>query len=127
MAELTRLLRARHVAVLGGGAWCEAVIGAARRMGFSGDLWPVHPAGKEIGGRPAFRSLAKLPGTPDATFLGINRHATIETVAELRGMGAGGAVCFASGFTEALAEDDTGANLQAELVQAAGDMFSRSS
>ena len=122
MAELTRLLRARHVAVLGGGAWCEAVIGAARRMGFSGDLWPVHPAGKEIGGRPAFRSLAKLPGTPDATFLGINRHATIETVAELRSMGAGGAVCFASGFTEALAEDDTGANLQADLVQAAGDM-----
>jgi acetyl-CoA synthetase len=37
-------------------------------------------------------------------------------------MGAGGAVCFASGFSEAVAEDAAGSDLQAALVAAAGDM-----
>jgi acyl-CoA synthetase (NDP forming) len=37
-------------------------------------------------------------------------------------MGAGGAVCFASGFLESQAETQDGASLQAELVSAAGDM-----
>ena len=37
-------------------------------------------------------------------------------------MGAGGAVCFASGFSEAVAEDADGGDLQDQLVEAAGDM-----
>ena len=40
----------------------------------------------------------------------------------LGGFGAGGAVCFASGFAEAEAEDAAGAALQAQLVAAAGEM-----
>ena len=43
---------------------------------------------------------ADLPEAPDATFIGVNRFATIDVVAELRAMGAGGAICFASGWTE---------------------------
>ncbi|HAW46431.1 MAG TPA: acyl-CoA synthetase, partial [Roseovarius sp.] len=58
-----------------------------------------------------------LPAAPDATFLGINRHATVEMVGALAGLGAGGAVCFASGWREA-GED----GLQAALVEAAGPM-----
>ncbi|HSF62957.1 MAG TPA: acetate--CoA ligase family protein, partial [Paracoccaceae bacterium] len=58
-----------------------------------------------------------LPSPPDATFVGVNRHATLDVVAELAAMGAGGATCFASGWEE------TGeAALQARLVRAAGDM-----
>jgi acetate---CoA ligase (ADP-forming) len=45
---------------------------------------------------PCFPALAALPGAPDATFVGVNRHATLDVVAELAAMGAGGAVCFAS-------------------------------
>ncbi|MDQ7071683.1 MAG: acetate--CoA ligase family protein, partial [Rhodobacterales bacterium] len=55
-------------------------------------------------------------------FIGINRTATIEVVRDLSEMGAGGAVCFASGFSEAQVEDRSAANLQAQLVAAAGDM-----
>jgi acyl-CoA synthetase (NDP forming) len=65
----------------------------------------------------AYRSLADLPAAPDATFIGVNRHATLEVVAELATMGAGGATCFASGWTEA-----GEAELQARLVEAAEDM-----
>lgn len=66
--------------------------------------------------------LEDWPGGIDAAFIGINRHATIETVEVLRALGAGGAVCFASGFTEAAGEDEAGRDLQARLVAAAGDM-----
>jgi len=61
--------------------------------------------------------LDALPEAPDAVFVGVNREATIDIVAELAAMGAGGAICFASGWTEAGAGD-----LQARLVRAAGDM-----
>ncbi len=86
-------------------------------MGFDGPVWPVHPTREEIGGARCYRSLADLPGPPDATFIGVNRHATLDVVAELAAMGAGGATCFASGWEEAGEAD-----LQARLVAAAGDM-----
>lgn len=70
----------------------------------------------------AFRSVADLPGVPDAVFVGVNREATVEVVAELRARGAGGAVCFASGFAEAEAELAGGRDLQSALLAAAGEM-----
>ncbi|WP_146348032.1 acetate--CoA ligase family protein [Phaeobacter marinintestinus] len=120
--DLDRLFRPRTIAVIGGGAWCAAIIGAARRIGYSGEIFPVHPSGKNIAGLKAYKRLEDWPGAIDAAFIGINRHATIEAVDALQALGAGGAVCFASGFTEAQAEDDNGADLQAQLVAAAGDM-----
>ncbi|PWE32660.1 acyl-CoA synthetase [Maritimibacter sp. 55A14] len=120
--DLSRLLRPRSIAVIGGGAWGRAVVSQTLRMGFSGAVWPVHPSAAEIGGLRAHTDLAALPGVPDAVFIGVNRHATVELVAELAAMGAGGAVCFASGFREAAAEDGSGGDLQQALCRAAGDM-----
>jgi len=122
MQNLSRLMHPRSIAVVGGGAWCASIIGAARRIGFKGEIFPVHPEGRDIAGLRALRRLADWPGAIDAAFIGVNRHATIDIVAQLRGLNAGGAVCFASGFTEAQAEDDRGSDLQAQLVAAAGDM-----
>ncbi|MBU9699839.1 acetate--CoA ligase family protein [Rhodobacteraceae bacterium HSP-20] len=116
MRDLTRLLRPRSIAVLGSG-WAANVVEQCRKMGFDGPVWPVHPSRDAIAGAPCFRTLADLPHAPDATFIGVNRHATLDVVAELAAMGAGGATCFASGWEEAGEAD-----LQAKLVQAAGDM-----
>jgi acetate---CoA ligase (ADP-forming) len=116
MVDLSRLLRPRHIAVLGA-SWAENVIAQCAKMGFAGQVWPVHPTRTEIGGLRAYASLADLPEAPDATFIGVNRHATIGLVEELAAIGAGGAICFASGWTEA---GEPG--LQAQLVAAAGDM-----
>ena len=91
-------------------------------MRFAGEIWPVHPKAEEIAGLPAFASVADLPEAPDACFIGVNRHATVDIVAQLAARGAGGAVCFASGFLEAQAEDSDGADLQARLLDAAGEM-----
>ena len=120
--SLARLLRPRSLAVVGGGAWGAAVIREARRIGFEGPIWPVHPGRAEIGGIAAVAGLDLLPGVPDAVFLGINRQASVAAVAELAAMGAGGAICFASGFREAVAELADGGDLQQALVAAAGGM-----
>ena len=114
--NLSRLLRPKSIAVLGAG-WARNVIEQCGKMGFAGPVWPVHPTRAEIGGLKAYASLSDLPGVPDATFIGVNRHATVDVVAELAAMGAGGAICFASGWTEA---GEPG--LQVQLVAAAGDM-----
>lgn len=122
MKSLKRLFRPDSIAVIGGGTWCTAVIEQCRKMGFAGDIWPVHPKAEEVAGLPAYQDIEALPFAPDASFIGINRLATIDVVKALSARGAGGAVCFASGFLEAEAEDSEGANLQQRLLEAAGDM-----
>ena len=116
MMDLNRLLRPKSIAVLGAG-WARNVIEQCGKMGFAGPVWPVHPTKAEIGGLQAYPALADLPGVPDATFVGVNRHATIDVVAELSAMGAGGAICFASGWAEAGEPE-----LQERLVTASGAM-----
>ncbi|NRP13184.1 hypothetical protein XMM379_000661 [Aliiroseovarius sp. xm-m-379] len=116
--NLSRLLQPKSIVVIGGGAWCSAILDQCHKMGFSGEIWRVHPKG----GDGVYARIEDLPHPPDAAFIGINRFATIEAVAALSAMKAGGAVCFASGFSEALAEDAEGADLQKKLLCAAGDM-----
>ena len=114
---VARLLRPRRIAVIGGEA-AARVAEQCDRMGFDGALWPVHPTRETVAGRRVFRSIDALPGTPDAAFVGVNRHATIDAVAALSRLGAGGAVCYASGFLEA----PDGGQLQRDLVDAAAGM-----
>jgi len=116
--RLERVLRPKSIAAIGG-LQAGRVVEQCRLMGFEGDIWPVHPTKQEVHGVKAYASIADLPGVPDAAFIGVNRYLTIEVIRELRDMGCGGGVCFAAGFLEA---DETGAQLQAELIAAAGDM-----
>ena len=122
MAGLDRLFRPKSVAVIGGGYWARSIIEQCRKIGFQGAIYPIYPRATDVDGIPVYRTLADLPETPDAAFICVNRNATIDVVRELSQMGAGGAVCFASGFLESQAETQDGASLQAELVSAAGDM-----
>ena len=120
--DLSRLLNPSLIAVVGGGAWCTGIVGAARRIGYSGRIVPVHPEGKVIAGLQSVRALAEIDAPIDAAFICVNRHATIGVVESLRALDAGGAVCFASGFREAQAESADGGDLQDRLLDAAGDM-----
>ena len=116
--RLERVLRPKSIAAIGG-LQAGRVVEQCRLMGFEGDIWPVHPSKAEVHGVKAYASIADLPGVPDAAFIGVNRHLTIDVIRQLRDIGCGGAVCFAAGFLEA---DEAGARLQAELIEAAGDM-----
>ena len=82
-----------------------------------GEIWPVHPHREQIANRNCYRDLNALPQSPDATFIGVNRHQTIEMVEQLNRMDAGGAVCYASGFKET--GDDS---LNDKLIETAGNM-----
>ena len=101
--DLSRLLRPASVAVLGG-AWANNVIKQLQKAGYSGAIWPVHPKHEHIRGIHCVARLEDLPGIPDASFIGVNRELTIACVQQLSRMGAGGAVCFASGFLESEAD-----------------------
>ena len=122
MLGLDRLFRPKSVAVIGGGFWACSIIEQCRKIGFQGAIYPIHTKSNEIDGLQVYRTLGDLPEPPDAAFICVNRNATIQVVRDLAHMGAGGAVCFASGFLESQAETQDGATLQAELVAAAGDM-----
>ena len=114
--DLTRLLRPRSIAVCGG-AWARNVEEQCAKMGFAGEIWTVNPRRAAAGEPGCFSSIADLPRAPDAAFVGVNREAAIEAVAELARAGAGGAVCFAAGFGEAGRGE-----LENRLVAAAGAM-----
>ena len=117
-AGLRRLLRPRHIAVFGGRLAAE-VIRQSERIGFGGDIWPVNPGRAELGGRRCYPDVDALPEAPDASFIAVPREATIDMVGALSARGAGGAVCYASGFAEA---GDEGGALQEALVEAAGNL-----
>lgn len=116
--RLLRLLAPKSIAVIGG-TEAGRVVHQCNLLGFEGEIWPVSRSKDEVHGHPCFRSLDGLPHAPDAAFIAIKREPTIEAVAQLRAMGAGGAVCYASGFAES---GEAGQRLQRDLVEAAGDM-----
>ena len=115
---LRRLFSPRHIAVFGGNAAAEA-IRQCRKLGFSGEIWPVHPRKESVEGLPCFADVASLPDAPDASFIAVPREATVEIVGELAKRGAGGAICYASGFAEV---GGVGLELQQQLVKNAGAM-----
>ena len=118
MRALGRLLRPKSIAVIGGGAWCEAVVRRCLDAAFEGPVWPLHPTRESMIDLPVFKTVESLPAAPDASFIGVNRHKTINLVKALHDRGGGGAVCFASGFKEAA----DGGQLQDALLSAAGSM-----
>ena len=122
MRDLSRMLNPCSISVIGGGFWAGNVVRQCREIGFSGKLWPVNPTRAAVGGVAALADIDDLPAPPDAVFIGVNRNLTIEVVAKLAAMGAGGATCFASGFSEAQRESGVGAELQIKLLAAAGEM-----
>ena len=115
---LRRLLSPRHVAVFGGRAAAE-VVRQCQHLGFAGEIWPVHPRHEFMEGLRCYPDVAALPAAPDASFIAVPRQGTIELVAELSAHGAGGVICYASGFAEVGGE---GVAMQQQLVAAAGDM-----
>lgn len=119
--ELGRLLNPRSIVVIGGKE-AERVVEQCDKFGFDGEIWPVHPKREAMCGRPCLRSLDELPSAPDAAYVAVNRERSVDMVRQLAAMGAGGAVCYAAGFAEAEGEKDGSADLQAQLVEAAGEM-----
>ena len=116
--DLARLLKPRSICVVGGRE-AARVIEQCRLMEFPGAIYAVHPTRPELEGIPCFPNVQDLPEAPDATFIGVNRELTVDVVRSLAARGAGGAVCYASGFSES---GEDGEILQTALLEAAKGM-----
>ena len=116
--NLKRMLAPRHLAFIGGRSMARALKRCADG-GYLGEIWLVNPQHDSLEGVPCVRRIADLPCGPDAVFIATNRELTLTCVAELAAKGAGGAICYASGFAETGAE---GQALQQQLLKAAGHM-----
>ena len=109
--RLTRLLHPRSIAFVGG-ARAQLAADQTTKFGYDGDIWWVHP-------NSDFPTLADLPVVPDAVFVGVAADRAIDVVGEANRLGVAGAVVYAAEFAES---GEAGADRQARLVAAAGDM-----
>lgn len=116
-ATLPRLLAPRHIALIGG-QWADAAAAAAQAIGYSGEVWRVHPSRPSSAESRYFRSVDELPDAPDAAFIAAPNHEVPAIAAALARRGAGGFVCFAAGFSETGTSE--GQRLTAALENAAG-------
>jgi acetyl-CoA synthetase len=116
---LQRLLAPRTLALIGGD-WADAAQRASGAIGYTGELWRLHPSRPSSAAQHYFRSVEELPAAPDATFIAAPNREVPAIAAALARRGAGGFVCFAAGFSEAGTEE--GERLTRELVAGAGEL-----
>ena len=116
--DIRRLIAPRSIALVGAGAWTDAVAAGNAAIGYSGAIWRVHPSRASTAAATYYRSVADLPGTPDATFLAVPNHEAPAVALALAARGAGGFVCFSAGFAET--GTAAGRRLTDELALSAG-------
>jgi acyl-CoA synthetase (NDP forming) len=116
--NIHRLIAPRSIALIGAGAWTDAVAAGNTAIGYSGALWRVHPTRPSTAATTYYRSVADLPGVPDAAFIAVPNHEAPSVAGALATHGAGGFVCFSAGFSETGTE--SGHLLTRELLGNAG-------
>lgn len=116
--NLQRLLAPRTMAFIGG-TQAERTLTTLRTKPFDGDVYVVHPTRKEMAGYTCLPSIEALPESPDAVFLAVNADASIDALKSLHQIGAGGVVCYASGFAEI---GEAGMERNRAFIAAARDM-----
>jgi acetyl-CoA synthetase len=97
--EIKRLLVPRSLALIGG-AWTDAVEAGNRVIGYTGEIWRVHPTRPSTADTVYYRSVEELPGSPDAAFVAVPNREVPNIAAALHQCGGGGFVCFTAGFSE---------------------------
>jgi acetate---CoA ligase (ADP-forming) len=117
-ADIHRLIAPRSIALIGAGAWTDAVAAGNVAIGYTGALWRVHPTRESTATTTYYRSITDLPGVPDAAFLAVPNHEAPTVAAALAAREAGGFVCFTAGFSETGTE--SGHRLTRELAGSAG-------
>jgi acyl-CoA synthetase (NDP forming) len=112
------LFAPKTVAVVGasskGGALPNIFIRRIREFGYSGEIYPIHPAAAEIDGLPAYKSLADTPKPVDYAYIAIS-------AAQISGMlaAANGRVRYAQVVSSGFGEVEEGVVLQDDLAAAA--------
>jgi acetyl-CoA synthetase len=118
MPDIRRLIAPRSIALIGAGAWTDAVAVGNAAIRYSGSIWRVHPTRDSTQETRYYRSVAELPDSPDAAFIAVPNREAPAVAAALAARGGGGFVCFSAGFSET--GTDLGRRLTDELSDSAG-------
>jgi acyl-CoA synthetase (NDP forming) len=117
-ANLNRLISPKSIAVVGNRG-ADFVIRESKKLGYNQKIWAIHPTLNSLEGVKCYRDIKDLPEAPDATFIAVNAESAIDIVADLKSIGGGGAVLYASGFGEV---GEEGIKRNQRLVAAADGM-----
>jgi acyl-CoA synthetase (NDP forming) len=117
--DIKRLLVPRTLALIGG-AWTDAVARGNERIGYTGEVWRVHPSRASSAATTYYRCVEELPGIPDAAFVAVPSRDVATVAAALRARDGGGFVCFAAGFSETGTAE--GERLTQELITSAAPL-----
>jgi acetyl-CoA synthetase len=118
--DIQRLIAPRSIALIGAGAWTDAVAAGNVTLGYRGTLWRVHPTRPSTPTTTYYRSVADLPAAPDAAFVAVPNTQAAAVAGALAARGCGGFVCFSAGFSEIGSE--LGHRLTQDLLNQAGDL-----
>ena len=120
---IARLIRPRHVAVVGASADPSKTAGRPiaylQKHGYSGEIYPVNPRAESVAGLKSYADVASLPQAPDVAIVLVGIERATQAVRELAALGTPAAIVLASGYAEIGPE---GAQRQLELKEAAGAM-----
>ena len=116
--NLTRLISPKSIAVVGNRG-ANFAIRESKKLGFNQKIWAIHPTLDFLEGIKCYKDIKDLPEAPDATFIAVNAESAIDIVADLKSIGGGGAVLYASGFGEL---GEIGIKRNQRLVEAADGM-----
>ena len=115
---LSRIFAPRHVAVIGAsdrpGSVGHAIVNNLQM--FPGTCSFVNPRQREVCGRPAYPSIAAVPGPVDMAVISVPAAGVPQVIHDCAAAGVGGAVVISAGFREVGAE---GLELERRMVEAA--------
>ena len=97
--NLSRLISPKSIAVVGNRG-ANFAIRESKKLGYNHKIWAIHPTLDFLEGIKCYKDIKDLPEAPDATFIAVNAESAIAIVADLKSIGGGGAVVYASGFGE---------------------------
>lgn len=120
VASVAELMSPRSVAIIGAsedpGKFGGRIFRTLVEQGFSGPIYPISSARREVLGRRAWQSIAEVPERVDLVIMAIPREHIPDAVGQCAAAGVRGAIVVTSRFSDA---GEEGAALERELVATA--------
>jgi acyl-CoA synthetase (NDP forming) len=122
--DINKLLRPKSIAIIGAsekmGMGYGTCVNILRFQECIERVYFVHPKYDEVFEHKCFRSILEIPDEIDLAIICTSRKSVIHILDDAKQKGCGGAVVYASGYSEV--GDDEGYNLEQELISVAGEL-----
>jgi acyl-CoA synthetase (NDP forming) len=117
--SLKLMLAPRSMAVIGASSdpkrMSGMIVEQARRLGFTGDIYPINPRHEEIAGLTCYPSVLDLKDNPpEVAVIYLSAASAVKAARECAQIGVRSLIVLSAGFSETGAE---GAELQSELAE----------